>query len=193
MSEKKKKIEFLIENYRKRIKGGPLLFENQLDRKSLTAYKEDLDPEGKRFEGKPQSKVASSFFGLPSIKFGKLIGRKPFNFDMGAKYMPDYNPNYEFGKKRLSNGVIDFKKSTGRKTKEVSSATPSFFSNELFITRENVQKPKVKTFLFAKYLNRNVDENSPLPSFMQVVSWFSSLIWSSNILKADQRQHKNID
>lgn len=115
------------------------------------------------------------------FEFPKNCGRskKPLTVDMSKQkgrdfkflyknddYSPDYQPNFEFGKKQLGSPGPKFEKMSPRKPLAFVSASinEDFFDTGRF---ETLKYRRPKTAVFNNYAPRDSDPSSPLPSFMQ--------------------------
>jgi len=115
------------------------------------------------------------------IDFPKNLGKnkRPLTVDMNKsrgrdtklmyktmEYSPDYNPNFEFGRKGLGNPGPKFEKKSSRKSVIIKSAS---INEEPFdpSLSETFKYQRPRTSLFENYSPRYTDPTSPLPSFMQ--------------------------
>jgi len=115
------------------------------------------------------------------FEFPKNCGRskKPLTVDMSkskgrdykflyrnTEYSPDYQPNFEFGKRQLGSPGPRFEKMGSRKPTNFVSAS---INEDFFDTSktENLKYRRPKTAVFNNYSSRDSDPSSPLPGFMQ--------------------------
>lgn len=96
----------------------------------------------------------------------KTLSREKNAFYANKEYQPTYAPNFDSIRKNVSNGV-NFKKMSKRKPLNILAINTSdaLTDPEAFFraTAQSTHSP-----LFDKYLPRDYDSQTPLPSFMQV-------------------------
>jgi len=101
-----------------------------------------------------------------TVDMTKTMGRDYKFLYRNTEYSPDYQPNFEFGRKQLGSPGPKFEKTSSRKAVNFVSAS----INEDFFDMEKVETLKYrrpKTAVFNTYSSRESDPSSPLPSFMQ--------------------------
>ncbi|EGR27995.1 hypothetical protein IMG5_185190 [Ichthyophthirius multifiliis] len=126
------------------------------------------NPHESQFETIRYSKYFSKIKNIPSFNIKASLGREDNKIYENKEFAPDYNPNYEFGKKTLGSCGPSFHKIPARKTFEKKTIT----YNENFY---NLNDYKNKSIIFKnttcpdfkRMLPRERDLKSPLPSFMQ--------------------------
>lgn len=167
ISSSKTKIGF-YERFPNRPVKGHVKFDLHTKRKPLNDQ-EIFDLDGKQFTYLDVPKVSSrfrpreTFFMKKKQPRGPLFGRiEPDN--------SDYQPKYEYGKKRINSGVLFFEPITKRKP----PGRPSTTKNEALYDYDSFKKNNKSQFLkrvpqvdFEKNIPKEVDPESSLPSFMQ--------------------------
>jgi len=99
---------------------------------------------------------------IPSVSLTKSLGRNTGNkFLKSQEYAPDYNPNYEYGRRKLP-VVPGFDKLTPRKPVSFNSCTITDKFYDSSPLPSHVTSPR-----FQKSSPREMFPRSPLPSFMQ--------------------------
>ncbi|CAD8111993.1 unnamed protein product [Paramecium sonneborni] len=107
----------------------------------------------------------------PQIKLEKLLSRDQMLIYKKKEFAPDYKPNFEFGKKSLGSCGAPFYKLEQRK--DILTKIPPYNFESYFEYDEYSKKPKSQLFTsptapnFKTMLDREFDQHSLLPSFMQ--------------------------
>ena len=85
---------------------------------------------------------------------------------------PDYNPNFEYPKKKIATKIIGFEKITSRNVSTKISATKNEdcfdFSRAYRSDRSQISRKTLSIIGFDHMIAREIDQALPLPSFMQV-------------------------
>ena len=124
---------------------------------------------------------------VSTASFNKSRGRVN-TFYKNLEYSPDYQPNFEFGRKQLGSCGSKFEKVSPRKPFHYTSDS----TNENFLDTEKVYKNEKSPFfersvrtsflmslinyhrvnspVLDRMISREKDPNSPFPTFMQVLS-----------------------
>lgn len=133
-------LEFNPDKLRSKIRGFKSM--NRMLNRKPEQKKDIVDPEGKRFLYRDIPRVSSRY--RPVSGFSMKKGRPDSRSTMftGGEDQPDYQPNYEYGKKRTWCGVPIFELTTGRKPAEKESITP----NEQFFDYEGYKKSNSSHF-----------------------------------------------
>ncbi|CAD8101144.1 unnamed protein product [Paramecium primaurelia] len=107
----------------------------------------------------------------PQIKLEKQLSRDQMLIYKKKEFAPDYKPNFEFGKKKLGSCGAPFYKLEQRK--DILTKIPPYTFESYFEYDEYSKKPKSQLFSsptapnFNTMLERECDQHSMLPSFMQ--------------------------
>jgi len=111
----------------------------------------------------PKKKIAN-------IDLGRSTSRNSRSFYKVMENCPDYQPKYEYTKKKLSTHIMGFDKLSPRKdqTKRSVTSGETYFDYDKALRSDRGQlferKPSV---YFERMLPRESNSNNPLPSFMQ--------------------------
>jgi len=143
---------------------GPTAFGVQTNRRS--ALNSAGNPHESRF----------NFFEVPTnlgknkrpqtVQMNKTLGRDLKFLFKSMEYSPDYEPNFEFGRKGLGSPGPRFEKVTARKSMGFKSPSinQNFFDPK---TNEELKFSRTTVTLFDKTAPRDSNPGSPLPCFMQ--------------------------
>ncbi|CAD8122361.1 unnamed protein product [Paramecium sonneborni] len=107
----------------------------------------------------------------PQIKLEKQLSRDQMLIYKKKEFAPDYKPNFEFGKKQLGSCGAPFYKLEQRK--DILTKIPPYNFESYFEYDEYSKQPKSQLFSsptapnFKTMLDRECDQRSLLPSFMQ--------------------------
>jgi len=122
------------------------------------------NPHEERFTLKKEPLFFSKMRRTPSVDMRKTSGREAWQ--PAERPLPDYNPNFEVGKRQGGSCGPPFNKTMSRKGFEYKSycANQEFFN----LNKSLVLKfKKSKIMDFGKSMAREWDASHPLPSFMQ--------------------------
>ncbi|CAK62844.1 unnamed protein product (macronuclear) [Paramecium tetraurelia] len=107
----------------------------------------------------------------PQIKLEKQLSRDQMLIYKKKEFAPDYKPNFEFGKKQLGSCGAPFYKLEQRK--DILTKIPPYNFESYFEYDQYSKQPKSQLFTsptapnFKTMLDRECDQKSLLPSFMQ--------------------------
>ena len=109
---------------------------------------------------------------LYSINIGRMTSRASGSFFNVQDNCPDYNPNFEYPKKKIATNIIGFEKITSRKASTKISATKNEdcfdYSRAYRSDRSQISRKTLSIIGFDHMIAREIDQALPLPSFMQV-------------------------
>ena len=66
------------------------------------------NPHEERFKTVYESELWTNIPRKMNLKLKKNLGREVKSMYINKEYQPEYNPNFEYGKKRIDHGILDF-------------------------------------------------------------------------------------
>lgn len=150
----------------------------ELEKQSTSNYKSiynkvDLDPEGKMFEHHEIPSVSSNYRRPHSFKIGKVPSRGERQEGNEVTFS-HYQPNFEYGKKRLASAQIRFDKMTGRRPNSKISST----TNEDFYDYDSYAKSNHGSHVFKRVPSPNF--NKGISREQLKLGYFSSFLQKRN-------------
>lgn len=141
---------------------GPLPLKLQTPRSNKN---HGCDPHENRFTVVEPPKVWSNTPRITTIDMKKSRGRDN-QFFKTLEFAPDYEPNFEVGKKKIGSPGPKFEFNSPRK----DVVHYSYCSSDNFFTPDKSEKlvtKRTREVVIDRYIPRDSDPSSPLPSFMQ--------------------------
>lgn len=133
-------------------------------------YSSNIDPHEERFKYLQLTDSMSKIPRIPSADISKQLGRYNCTVYRQKNVAPNYNPNHNVCKRRLGAGIVPFVKGLPRSSNKKRPLT----ANEDYFDHSHYYRlPESQIYVankgpyIDKYLARQSDLASPLPSFMQ--------------------------